>query len=196
MSKNIYFFGDSICFGQYVSVEKTFVHRIAKYINSKVGNDYCFMNPSIINNTTQDALQRLHHDVLFRNPDYVYIQFGLNDCNVWADRKEQPRVSKELFRNNLTEIVNLCKVFGAKVLIGNNHPTNKNPVYDDLAAYYNALILNVANKNGIAMVHNYSACENYREYNEHLLPDGIHLSEIGHELYAYNISEELIKILE
>lgn len=190
--KNFYFFGDSICFGQYVSVEKTFVHRVAKFVNERSRDEYCFMNPSVINNTTVDALQRFHHDVLFRKPDIIYIQFGLNDCNVWVDRKGQPRVPHNNFIHNLECLVKQAQAFGAKVILGNNHPTNKEELYNESVQRYNAGIMLTADNCRVPLVDNYMACKVCAENFDHLLPDGIHLSEKGHVIYADSIISKII----
>jgi lysophospholipase L1-like esterase len=42
--------------------------------------DFTFINSGITNNTTSEALRRLHRDVLSHEPDWVFVQLGLFDA--------------------------------------------------------------------------------------------------------------------
>lgn len=42
--------------------------------------DFTFINSGISNNTTSEALRRLHRDVLSHEPDWVFVQLGLFDA--------------------------------------------------------------------------------------------------------------------
>lgn len=42
--------------------------------------DFTFINAGITNNTTSEALRRMHRDVLSHDPDWVFIQLGLFDA--------------------------------------------------------------------------------------------------------------------
>jgi len=81
----IFFFGDSICFGQGVSPHFTWVTRLSRALDERLSSraDVLTQNPSVNGNTTRMALERMPYDVQSHAPDVLYIQFGLNDCNGW-----------------------------------------------------------------------------------------------------------------
>ncbi len=180
-SKNIFFFGDSITYGQLISVNKTWVYKVANWL----GDQYIIQNSSIMGNTTRDALNRMYNDVLFRSPKIVYIQFGMNDCNIWQTENGVCRVTPNSYIANIDEIVQRCKSYNASVIVGTNHPSNKNPEYDLRNSEYNQLVRNYCNTYDIPLLDNETYCKSY-DINDVLLPDGIHLSELGHDIYFNN----------
>ena len=95
---NFFFFGDSICFGQYVSPHFGWVTRISSDIAREFPEkDITVMNPSISGNTTRMALERMAFDVYNHGIDFILIQFGINDSHFWATDKGYPRISKAGF---------------------------------------------------------------------------------------------------
>ena len=194
MGNNFYFFGDSICFGQYVSVEKTWVCKTAAYFNRQC-EKYVFMNPSVPGNTTRDALNRFSYDVLSRNPDCIYMQFGMNDCNIWETVNGMERVPKASFAANLKELYDSAIAQGVKtVIFGTNHPSAKNAEYDLRNAEYNEIT------RAFCRVYNIRIIDNEKDWEtlDHvplLLPDGIHLNELGHDYYYMNFITNLSEIL-
>ena len=89
--KSLYLFGDSITFGQYVSPHLTWANIVSQYFSNK--KDFNFLVQSTARNgeTSSQALQRLYYDCISHNPNYVMIQFGMNDCNYWATENNLPR---------------------------------------------------------------------------------------------------------
>lgn len=195
----VFFFGDSICFGQGVSPQHTWVCRIAAALEMRFQDkiDLLVQNPSINGNTTRQALERIAYDVQSHAPHIVLTQFGMNDCNGWETDKGQPRVSSDAFRANLSEIVDRCRVFGAKhIIVGTNHPTtrtrellpNVDFPYETANRSYNVVSREVAAaKSAIladaeAAFHDAVAAEE-ASYAHLVLDDQLHLSKSGHDLY-------------
>lgn len=212
----VFFFGDSICFGQGVSLHKTWVSKISETITSmKVDSkaDYLFANLGVNGNTTRLALERMPYDVQSHKPHVVIVQFGLNDCNYWDSDGGVPRVSKEAFVANINEIVERCFVHGAlKVILNSNHPTllpKKLPTdrvtYDQSNQEYSTLIRKV----GVDLYEKYGQRFKFIDIKEFfdsrlsegielsslLLEDGLHLSESGHELYFERIKPAVEEVL-
>src|SRR4051812_1914439 len=123
----IFFFGDSVCFGQHMAPHKIFVTRIFSQLERAFpSRDIVGYNVSISGNTTRMALERIAYDLQPYQPDVVYVQFGLNDCNYWMTDKGAPRTNQRSFACNLAEIIERCRFSGAKtVLLGTNHPSGK-----------------------------------------------------------------------
>ena len=205
MIKNrIYLFGDSITYGQLVSSHYTWATTLAKKLDEYSSDDLVFtiQNTGVNGNTTRQALERLQYDVTSHNPDFVSVQFGMNDCNHWETDFIHPRVSRMAFAANLEEIVLKVLASGAKIcFIGTNHPSNKGPfkhidsiTYDESNTAYNELIRMVyrklkKDKLPVTLIDNelnwmvYLSKHEQVSLTDLLLEDGIHLSHKGHELY-------------
>jgi len=204
-TKSFYLFGDSICFGQRVSTNHTWAMALAIALNklSIFEGNALLQNSSVNGNTTRQALERMHYDITSHSPDYLMIQFGMNDCNYWLTDIKLPRVSPKAFVANLEEIVLRSLASGTHhVFLNTNHPSLKGKfshlserTYDQSNAEYCELIRE-AHRNmvkdqlpltliDIEAAWNRKLCENITEtLDSFLLSDGVHLSVSGHRLYA------------
>ena len=106
----IFFFGDSICFGQYTSPHESWVTQISEKLN-EVASERQFkiliQNPSVNGNTTRQALERMPYDVQSHEPEILIVQFGMNDCNYWETDRGMQRVNPQSFEANINEIITL-----------------------------------------------------------------------------------------
>lgn len=201
-----YFFGDSICFGQFVSPHRIWVNQVATRLE-KLHPGLVVQNPSVNGRTTRQALEDMPYQVQAHHPDVVYIQFGMNDCNHWVSDNGTTRVSLPSFEANLTEIILRAKLAGAsQVFLATNHPTPRVVPYDnvpgvtisyqDSNASFNAAIRQVAEAQDAVLMDN-EAHWLSRNLNvpaslqKLVLPDGIHLSESGHAVYADFVGSQL-----
>jgi lysophospholipase L1-like esterase len=197
----IFFFGDSVCFGQGVPPHLTWVTRSSQALDERFSSraDIFTQNPSVNGNTTRMALERMPYDVQSHTPDVLYVQFGLNDCNGWETDKGLPRVSRDAFAANLAEIVDRGRIFGAKqVILGTNHPTTRTArlpyvdhTYEQANGAYNAIIRQVAKTKGTLLADaeatfNEAVNTGEARYPDLVLGDQLHLSRIGHDLYLRN----------
>lgn len=136
---------------------------------------------SINGNTTRQALERLSYDVTSHHPDAVYVQFGINDCNCWATDFGDCRVSVDAYRANLAEIVTKCRTAGTRrVILGTNHACRLGPEYSARLDQYNGVARSVATALGLALV---DVARVWPGDSDLLVPDGVHLSEKGHDFY-------------
>jgi acyl-CoA thioesterase-1 len=204
------FFGDSICFGQGVSISKGWITRIAYTLERDNNVEITAVNTSLNGRTTRQALEHMPHEVQSQDPDLLVVQYGMNDCNIWATDKGLPRVSKAAFKANLNEIIARGLNFGAKkILLNTNHPTLRNKellpnakhTYQESNEVYNEIIREVAAENRNQVILN----DIERKIKERfttddqlaqlLLPDLLHLSIQGHSVYfelVYPIVLEMI----
>lgn len=210
-SINVFFFGDSICFGQGVSIHKGWVTRISRDLEEiafKSGLDITVINSGVNGNTTRLALERMPYDVQSHRPDILVVQFGMNDCNYWNTDGGVPRVSANAFEANLMEIAARARKFGAqKIFFNTNHPTTRTDTifdgtditYEQSNALYNNLIRKVVSNLGdVVGLHDVES-EFNQAINTHnlelstaLQADRLHLSEVGHSIY-YSLINESIK---
>lgn len=199
--ERIVFFGDSICVGQGVSIHKSWVSRIAAYIDElRAGPNFVVVNASMNGSTTRQALERMPYEVQSHGVGVLIVQFGMNDCNYWATDRGLPRVSEKAFAGNLEEIIKRGFRFGARrILVNTNHPTTRDcePVapgmaitYEDSNRRYNEIIREVATGMGDGVLlndiegHFHERTFGKREELAPLLQsDGLHLSVRGHDAY-------------
>lgn len=208
---NIYFFGDSISFGQGVSVDLTWVNRIARKLHEQYNQyEITVINTSINGNTTRMALERMPYDVQSHDVDILFVGFGMNDCNYWMTDKGIPRVSQNAFKANLQEIIERAFHFGSKqVILRTNHPSprkdymvNTDITYGESNHIYNEIIRQVAKDNPkVVFVDIEQEFEKYMENNtmgadKLTLPDGVHLSLLGHEVYFECMYPVISKIID
>jgi len=202
----IFFFGDSTCFGQFVSPHKIWITQISKQLELE-GYDFWLNNISHSGDTTRMALEKMPFDVQSHGLDIFYTQFGMNDCNYWRTDKGVPRVSERAFEANLIEMVERARIFGAKsVMLGVNHMSTKtNKIdqkdfsYQDSNKKYNEIIRSVAKEtNAIIIDHEKSfeeAIKKGAKLEDLLLEDQIHLSDEGHTIYFNNIYPILVEAI-
>ncbi len=212
-----FFFGDSICVGQHVSIHRGWVPRISARLSElgeERGREILVTNASANGRITRQALESMPYEVQSQGPDVVIVQFGMNDCNYWQSDGGLPRVSPKSFAANLEEIVERAYAFGAqRVLLNTNHPTaldrdilpHAGITYQESNARYNAVIRDVAAALGDRVVLN----DIERTFEAHVgssrdrllellrpAPDLLHLSEKGHDLYFLEICPKLEAVIE
>lgn len=199
---SIFCFGDSISFGQEVSVQDTWVCQLATALNNEYPfHKFIVQNPSINGDTTRMALERMPHDVQSHKVDILIVEFGMNDCNYWETDQGVPRVSPAAFKANMHEIISRARAVSIPyILIHTNHPSTKDNVmintnfrYFESNRAYNDIIRQVARDemNSYQDVFFTDIEEAFIEYatvhnndiGDFVLPDGVHLNERGHELY-------------
>jgi acyl-CoA thioesterase-1 len=202
LSRRIIFFGDSICIGQGVSPNQTWVTRLAAEAEQIYGagaDAPAVYNCSVNGHTSRQALERIGFDVQSHGVDLMVLQFGLNDCNFWVTDRGLPRVGERGFAANLREIIDRALWFGARrILLHTNHPVKKvlekHPFfatsYADSSRRYNELIREVSRgaPPEVRLVDIEAEWERQIEQGraqleQLLLRDGIHLSVKGHLLY-------------
>ena len=205
----VIFFGDSICNGQYVSLNKQWVTRIAETL-SKVNETIIVTNSSIDGRTTRQALEDMTYRVQKHKAEILYIQFGLNDCNYWLTDNGVSRVNIESFKYNLIEMIERGLNFGSKIIfLATNHVTllNSKLSYASNNSIelnnnkYNKIIRSVANKfkkKIILIDHEKIFLKEINLKNKKLkdllLKDKIHLSEEGHDLYYQTVSNVMLGV--
>ena len=208
----IFFFGDSICFGQGVAIHRGWVTRISASLSeagAALGCEVTVTNASINGNTTRQALERMPYDIQSQYADILVVQFGMNDCNYWQTDGGNPRVSARAFGANLEEIITRAFSFGVKkVLLNTNHPTARDRelmphnsiTYQQSNERYNQVIRGVAAGCDRRVVLNdiEAAFGRYTGGSAEallrlLLPDLLHLSEAGHNIYFDFVYPEVIK---
>lgn len=195
--KKIIFFGDSIFFGQGISIYKGWIPRLARHIEKKY-DDLLFINLSKNGRTTKEALLEIDYSLNVDNIEYLFVQFGLNDCNHWDTDGGKPRVDPKQFYDNLNLIIEKSFSFKSKkVILSTNHLTFKKNIskfnikYDQNSQIYNEIIRQVKADSGkeVSLIDieqiqkDKIKKSNVITKKSFLQDDGIHLNIYGHNFY-------------
>lgn len=192
-------FGDSIAVGQGVNITGSWVYKLAANFPN-----FFISNASQNGRTSRQALEIMSYEIQNHPPDFLIVQYGLNDSNYWLTDKGLPRVSRNSFKENLIEIYERAIKFGVEqVIFLTNHPTNKGievqgNFYDINSASYSQGIKEACEELRSAfVVDTWQTCFNLASSRVdkffYLLEDGIHLNEEGHSIYHEAISNFLVK---
>jgi lysophospholipase L1-like esterase len=189
-----YVFGDSIAFGQHVSLHKTWASQLSNYL-STLDQRYTLQLTAFNGETSSQALERFDYCVKSHNPTFVWLQYGLNDANYWISDEGRPRTEPNKFLENISFIIKSLLDSGTKkVFVGTNHIVTKEiedgvekGQYSKNAQFYNELIrMAVAQfPNGAQIIDiEKHFFEKFSSPEEYLLQDQIHLNEAGHLAFA------------
>ncbi len=194
---SLYFFGDSICFGQFVSTDRVWTTRVSRYLSESIEYSDVLTQVTAVNGeTSREALGRIQHCVTSHSPDLVWIQFGLNDSNFWRTDLGNPRVTLAGYLSNIEEMIQRCLISGSKkILLATNHVVTKrlehepdsNKYQENAKRYNDALREKFGPQTNqeleIVDVESAMAARFKNNENQYLLPDGVHLNLEGHEEY-------------
>ena len=182
------------------------------------GVDVEMINAGISNTTSGQAVERLDTDVRRFEPDYVIIQFGINDS--WIDAyqgKTEPRMALEEYAAALTTIITTLRADGAKPILMTANPMRWSEFYGDelkdpalgfdfddprginrLLDVYSERVREIAREENVPLVDVSERFEAYdrvpgQSISEILLPnDDIHPNDAGHALIAEWLTEVLM----
>jgi lysophospholipase L1-like esterase len=82
------------------------------------GVEALVVNSGIRNTTSREALERLDRDVRRHHPEFVIIQFGINDS--WIDAnlgRSEPRLTIDEYADCMSAIIDILRDDGAKVIL-------------------------------------------------------------------------------
>jgi lysophospholipase L1-like esterase len=172
--------GDSITFGQHLDLT-------ALAWPARMGAE----GRGICGETTRQALERFPRDVQTDPADVTVLQWGHNDANRWGTDAGLPRVSFDAYRANLVEMIQRCRAFDTPPVLCTLTPTRKTRQYDTDVHYYNTEVRRVAHAQKVPLVDVRQAFLD-GNLDELLMDDGIHLTEVGHDLYADTVSSVVL----
>lgn len=201
-------FGDSITLGYGLSAAQMWTSQLASRFNLNL------INAGVSGNTSSQGLARMDTDVLAKRPDFVIINFGMNDHVM--DSLDNPKVSQSMFQTNLITMIDRVRSIGAiPVLIAvsyiiegdasqyyyNRHPSSYYSNVGGAQAWldtYIQIVRNVAVAKTVDLIDVRSGCNSYSRYdflrsldNGAATDDGVHPYITGANIYAQLIGEHL-----
>lgn len=165
--------GDSITFGQHLDPAQAWPRLL----------DLDIVPAGVPGDTTRLGLERFPADVQSRGPEKVIIQFGHNDANRWETDRGLPRVSLAAYKANLIEMIDRCRVFGAEPYLCTLTPSLRSEQHATDCELYDRTLRRVADEEDVSLI------DVRRPFLQGptkalLMDDGLHLSVVGHRVYA------------
>lgn len=186
--------------------------------------DIQIMNKGVFNDNSDLLITRLDRDVIQEKPDYVIIEIGGNDCDfAWKEVAENPTdkheatVPVERYINNLKSIIIKVKDAGITPILSTLPPLDPVRYYERITesfssqvsdwickvggiehwhSSYNRALKNMAEELDIISIDVRSAIKWAGDFKDLISDDGIHLTENGYKVFAEEIYQKLIRVLE
>lgn len=204
----IIMFGDSTTAPRPGIVQKVYSDRVGEALQS-TGSTLMVYNAGIGGNTTRDASQRLDRDVLQHKPRLVVLQFGINDSavDVWKTPPATgPRVPLAEYEQNLKTMIAGIQNTGARVILMTTNPLRwtarlkalygRSPYLPDaeegfespFLTKYNDALRQLARDLDLPLVDVHATYPGYAVKHhtsiDSMLLDGMHPSDLGHQMVA------------
>lgn len=96
-------FGDSLTFGYGVEETSRWTNLLQQALGCKL------INSGVCGNTSTEGLARIKEDVLNHTPDYVILNFCMNDHFIKTDGTKETKVSLKEFEQNIMKMISLIK---------------------------------------------------------------------------------------
>jgi len=113
------------------NAREVYTERLKRDLETN-GVDADIVNAGIGDTTSRHALARLDNDVRRHDPDFVIVQFGINDS--WIDAyqgRTEPRLSLDEYMDCLNTIIDILHDDGAKAILMTPNPMRWSEMYGE-----------------------------------------------------------------
>ncbi|MFA6944468.1 MAG: GDSL-type esterase/lipase family protein [Pedobacter sp.] len=169
-----------------------------KVINSGIGGSHTGSIKDNDKGKVEHGMDRFEKAVLAHHPDWVSMNFGLNDAYQDKGEGTSSRIPLETYIANLTYFITEIKKINGKVILLTPNPLSSKLEqfrHERLKLYKNAVI-KLAKSQDVELINSWKLFQRYAKKTpggmEALLPDGTHPMDTGHGL----IAGEIVKIIK
>lgn len=169
-----------------------------KVINSGVGSNHTGSVKDYPRPKIEHGMDRFEKAVLSHHPDWVTLNFGLNDAYQDKGQGTSSRVPLDVFIANLTYFIREIKKINGKVILLTPNPLSSKlePFRHERLRLYRDAAIKLAKSEDTELINSWKVFHKYLKKNpggmEGLLPDGTHPMDTGHKL----IADEIVKIIK
>ena len=187
---NIVYLGGSITYGAGVPYEQretsTWRAKISRYFDEKYPNiNFNHINAGLSGTGSDMGIMRLERDVLSKNPDYVFIEFAVNDIGKPNAQRHMESIVRSL--EQLDNVPYISFVYTAQYISG--ELKNVANVHDTVAEYYGIPTLNMKGdmEDAILSTGTMDDTDNVKRW----LTDLVHPTADGYNVYYNAIRDAL-----
>lgn len=202
-----------VCFGNSTTaprkgIEKVYAVRVHELLN-EAGIKNQVINSGIGGSHTgsvkdsqipkiEHGMDRFEKAVLSHHPDWVTLNFGLNDAYQDQGEGTASRIPLENYISNLTYFITEIKKLNGKVILLTPNPLSSKleKFHHERLKLYKEAVIHLAKSEHVELINSWKLFKHYAKRNpggmEALLPDGTHPMDAGHSLIAH----EIIKIIK
>lgn len=143
-------------------------------------------------------MDRFEKAVLSHHPDWVTLNFGLNDAYQDKGEGTASRIPLDAFVANLTHFIREIKKINGKVILLTPNPLSSKlePFRHERLSQYRDAVIKLAKSENTELINSWKVFHKYLKKHpggmEGLLPDGTHPMDTGHKL----IADEIVKIIK
>lgn len=169
-----------------------------KVINSGVGSNHTGSVKDYALPKIEHGMDRFEKAVLNHHPDWVTLNFGLNDAYQDKGEGTASRIPLDAFVANLTHFIREIKKINGKVILLTPNPLSSKlePFRHERLSQYRDAVIKLAKSEDTELINSWKVFHKYIRKNpggmEGLLPDGTHPMDTGHKL----IADEIVKIIK
>lgn len=169
-----------------------------KVINSGIGGSHSGSVKENAFTNIEHGMDRFEKAVLTHHPDWVTLNFGLNDAYQDKGINTSSRIPVRKYIENLTYFITQVKKHHGKVIVLTHNPIGSRLDkfrYERLTQYRKAA-KSLAKTNHVCFIDSWKLFYRYTRKDpksiDSLLPDGTHPNDTGHKL----IADAIVKILK
>jgi len=169
-----------------------------KVINSGVGSNHTGSVKDYPHPKIEHGMDRFEKAVLSHHPDWVTLNFGLNDAYQDKGEGTSSRIPLEAYVANLTHFIREIKKINGKVILLTPNPLSSKlePFRHERLSQYRDAVIKLAKSEDTELINSWKIFHKYVKKHpggmEGLLPDGTHPMDTGHKL----IADEIVKIIK
>ncbi len=149
------------------------------------------------------ALDRFDEAVIAKDPDFVIINFGINDSWIDSDDPDgESRISLTKYRENILYMVKTLKEREVQVILLTPNALGKNIAHwrSERTEKYVRVLREIARKEDLAFIDQWKlmnkiADKQGKEIDDFLMPDSMHTNDQWHQVSAETISELIIHLI-
>ena len=164
--------GDSITYGARDKYGRSPTIELSRILTDETGEVYICHNHGVSGDTSTDLLRRSWNAIRsHKECNIAMIMIGTNDT--------QKNIPIEIYRDNLIQIINMCKIHGMHVIISTLPPLGFTPLYyknSHMIDCYNKVIKKLKKRLDIDIC-DMSGIEKY-------YVDGVHFTNVGNRKIA------------
>jgi len=169
-----------------------------KVINSGIGGSHTGSIRDNDKGKVEHGMDRFEKAVLSHHPDWVTLNFGLNDAYQDNGIGTSSRIPLDKYISNLTYFITEIKRIDGKIILLTPNPLSSklDQFRHDRLKLYKDAVIKLAKTQDVELINSWKLFHRFAKKSpegmEGLLPDGTHPMDTGHQL----IAEKIIKIIK